>query len=62
MKDAADHLAKVSLELGGKSSDIVIDEADLEASNNGAIAGIFAATGQSCMSGSRLFVQQKGHD
>jgi aldehyde dehydrogenase (NAD+) len=62
MKDAADHLAKVSLELGGKSPNIVFDDADLEASNNGVIAGIFAATGQTCMAGSRLFVQQKAHD
>jgi aldehyde dehydrogenase (NAD+) len=56
MKDAADHLAKVSLELGGKSPNIVFDDADLEAANNGVIAGIFAATGQTCMAGSRLFV------
>jgi len=62
MKDAADHLAKVSLELGGKSPNIVFDDADLEAANNGVIAGIFAATGQTCMAGSRLFVQQKAHD
>ena len=61
-KDAADHLAKVSLELGGKSPNIVFDDADLEAANNGVIAGIFAATGQTCMAGSRLFVQQKAHD
>jgi aldehyde dehydrogenase (NAD+) len=62
MKDAADHLAKVSLELGGKSPNIVFDDADLEASNNGVVAGIFAATGQTCMAGSRLLVQQKAHD
>ncbi len=62
MKDAADHLAKVSLELGGKSPNIVFDDADLEAANNGVIAGIFAATGQTCMAGSRLFVQQKARD
>ncbi|MDP9478557.1 MAG: aldehyde dehydrogenase [Actinomycetota bacterium] len=62
MKDAAEHLAKVSLELGGKSPQIVFDDADLEASNNGVVAGIFAATGQTCMAGSRLFVQHKAHD
>jgi (Z)-2-((N-methylformamido)methylene)-5-hydroxybutyrolactone dehydrogenase len=62
MKDAADHLAKVSLELGGKSPQIVFDDADLEASNNGVVAGVFAATGQTCMAGSRLFVQRKAHD
>ena len=55
-KDAADHLAKVSLELGGKSPNIVFDDADLESANNGVIAGIFAAAGQTCMAGSRLFV------
>ena len=42
MKDAADHLAKVSLELGGKSPNIVFDDADLEATNNGVVSGIFA--------------------
>ena len=62
MKGAADHLAKVSLELGGKSPNIVFDDADLEAANNGVIAGIFAATGQTCMAGSRLFVQHQAHD
>jgi aldehyde dehydrogenase (NAD+) len=62
MKDAADHLAKVSLELGGKSPNIVFDDADLEATNNGVVSGIFAATGQTCIAGSRLFVQEKAHD
>jgi aldehyde dehydrogenase (NAD+) len=62
MKDAADHLANVSLELGGKSPNIVFDDADLEATSNGAVAGIFAATGQTCMAGSRLFVQREAHD
>ncbi len=47
-KDAADHLAKVSLELGGKPPNIVFDDADLESANNGVISGIFAATGQTC--------------
>ena len=61
-KDAADHLAKVSLELGGKSPNIVFDDADLDSANNGVIAGIFAATGQTCMASSRLFVQHKAHD
>ncbi len=62
MKDAADHLAKVSLELGGKSPNIVFPDADLEASNNGVVSGIFAATGQTCIAGSRLFVQNNAHD
>jgi aldehyde dehydrogenase (NAD+) len=62
MKDAADHLAKVSLELGGKSPNIVFDDADLQAAGNGVVAGIFAATGQTCMAGSRLLVHQEAHD
>ncbi|MBS1844604.1 MAG: aldehyde dehydrogenase [Actinobacteria bacterium] len=62
MKDAADHLAGVSLELGGKSPNIVFDDADLEEATNGVVAGIFAATGQTCIAGSRLLVQQGIHD
>lgn len=62
MKDAADHLAKVSLELGGKSPNIVFDDADMEAVVNGVVSGIFAATGQTCIAGSRLFVQERLHD
>lgn len=62
MKSAADHLAKVTLELGGKSPNIVFDDADLDAATNGVIAGIFAATGQTCVAGSRLLVAQSIHD
>jgi aldehyde dehydrogenase (NAD+) len=62
MKDAADHLAKVTLELGGKSPNIVFDDADMEAVANGVVAGIFAATGQTCIAGSRLLVQEGLHD
>ena len=62
MKDAADHLAKVTLELGGKSPNIVFEDADMEAAANGVVAGIFAATGQTCMAGSRLIVQEGLHD
>jgi (Z)-2-((N-methylformamido)methylene)-5-hydroxybutyrolactone dehydrogenase len=62
MKGAADHLARVSLELGGKSPNIVFADADLEAAANGVVAGIFAATGQTCMAGSRLFVQEGAYD
>lgn len=61
-KNAAEHLARVSLELGGKSPNIVFDDADMEAAVNGAIAGIFAATGQTCIAGSRLFLQDSIHD
>lgn len=62
MKDAADHLAKVTLELGGKSPNIVFEDADMEAVANGVVSGIFAATGQTCIAGSRLFVQESVHD
>src|SRR3954463_8880477 len=62
MKSAADHLARVTLELGGKSPNIVFEDADLDAAANGVVAGIFAATGQTCMAGSRLLVQDSVHD
>jgi acyl-CoA reductase-like NAD-dependent aldehyde dehydrogenase len=62
MKSAADHLAAVSLELGGKSPNIVFEDADLDAATNGVIAGIFAATGQTCVAGSRLLVHRSVHD
>lgn len=62
MKNAADNLTRVSLELGGKSPNIVFDDADLEAVQNGVIAGIFAASGQTCIAGSRLFVHEKVAD
>lgn len=62
MKSAAGHLAKVTLELGGKSPNIVFADADIEAATNGVIAGIFAATGQTCIAGSRLLVHRSIHD
>ena len=54
---AAKTLKRVSLELGGKSPNIVFDDCDLEQAAAGAISGIFAATGQTCIAGSRLLVQ-----
>lgn len=54
---AAKSLKRVSLELGGKSPNIVFDDADLKAAASGVISGIFAATGQTCIAGSRLLVQ-----
>lgn len=57
-RDAASHLARVSLELGGKSSNIVFADADLDAAVNGLVAGIFAATGQTCLAASRIVVQE----
>ena len=62
MKGAAEHLARVTLELGGKSPNVVFADADLEAAANGVVAGIFAATGQTCMAGSRLLVEDAVHD
>ncbi|WP_246113492.1 aldehyde dehydrogenase [Streptomyces montanus] len=59
---AARDFKHVSLELGGKSPNIVFADADLEAAVNGAVSGIFAATGQTCIAGSRLLVQESVHD
>lgn len=59
---AARTFKKVSLELGGKSPNIVFDDCVLDDAVNGAISGIFAATGQTCIAGSRLLVQESIHD
>ena len=59
---AAKKIMPVTLELGGKSPNIVFDDADFEAAIIGAISGIFAATGQTCIAGSRLLVQKNIHD
>ncbi|MCB0991289.1 MAG: aldehyde dehydrogenase [Acidimicrobiales bacterium] len=61
-ESAAKHLKKVTLELGGKSPNIVFDDAELEAAVMGVISGIFAATGQTCIAGSRALVQRSVHD
>ncbi len=58
MRSAAQNLVPVTLELGGKSPNIVFADADIERAVQGAVAGIFGATGQTCMAGSRLLVQQ----
>ncbi|PKQ10755.1 MAG: carnitine dehydratase [Alphaproteobacteria bacterium HGW-Alphaproteobacteria-1] len=55
---AGEHLKPITLELGGKSPNIVFDDADIEAATVGALAGIFGATGQTCVAGSRLLVQR----
>ena len=52
------NFAEVSLELGGKSPFIVFDDANIESAVNASIAGIFGATGQSCVAGSRLYLHQ----
>jgi aldehyde dehydrogenase (NAD+) len=55
---ATGNLKRVSLELGGKSPNIVFADADLEAAAAGAVSAIFANTGQVCCAGSRLFVER----
>jgi len=59
---AAADFKKVTLELGGKSANIVFDDADLDQAVNGAVSGIFAASGQTCIAGSRLLLQDSIHD
>lgn len=58
VRNTAENLAQVSLELGGKSPVIVFEDADLESAANGIVAGIFGASGQSCVAGSRLYLQE----
>ncbi|EAS41439.1 aldehyde dehydrogenase [Photobacterium profundum] len=58
IRNSAENYAKLSLELGGKSPNIIFNDADIDSAVNGAVAGIFAAAGQSCVSGSRLLVQE----
>ncbi|SCK42835.1 aldehyde dehydrogenase (NAD+) [Variovorax sp. HW608] len=62
LKSAADRIGRVTLELGGKSPNIVFKDADIDNAVHGAMAGIFAATGQTCMGGSRLLVEDSIYD
>jgi len=62
VRASAENLARTSLELGGKSPFIVFADADLESAANAQVSGIFAATGQSCVAGSRLLVQRSVKD
>jgi aldehyde dehydrogenase (NAD+) len=59
---AAERNARTSFELGGKSPNIVFADADISNAVNGIMAGIFAATGQSCMAGSRVLVEDQCFD
>lgn len=59
---AANDLKHVTLELGGKSPNIVFADADLDAAAAGVASGIFAAAGQTCIAGSRLLVQRDIYD
>jgi len=56
--NSAENFAEVSLELGGKSPFIVFDDANIESAVNGSVAGIFGASGQSCVAGSRLYLHE----
>jgi aldehyde dehydrogenase (NAD+) len=62
MRDAAKTLKRVTLELGGKSPNIVFADADLDAAVDGAMLGLFLNQGQACCAGSRLLVQDKVYD
>jgi aldehyde dehydrogenase (NAD+) len=62
MRNAAETLKRVTLELGGKSPNIVFADADLDAAVSGAMLGLYLNQGQCCCAGSRLFVQDKVYD
>jgi len=62
VKNSAENLSQVSLELGGKSPVVVFDDADQENALNGITAGIFGASGQSCIAGSRLYLHSNIYD
>jgi len=59
---AIENMTRFTLELGGKSAQVVFPDADLDAAANGVIAGVFAATGQTCLAGSRLLVHESVAD
>ena len=58
IKNSSENLSEVSLELGGKSPVAVFEDADQDNAINGITAGIFGASGQSCIAGSRLYIQK----
>src|ERR1700748_10454 len=62
MKGAAGNFKRVALELGGKSPNVIFDDADLDAASKAAAAGIFFNAGQVCSAGSRVLVQEKAYD
>ena len=61
-RSTAERLVPVYLELGGKSPNIIFDDADMDQAVNGVISGIFAASGQTCLAGSRMLIQNSIHD
>jgi aldehyde dehydrogenase (NAD+) len=62
MRNAAQTLKRVTLELGGKSPNIVFADADIDAAVKGTMVGMFLNQGQCCCAGSRLFVEEKAYD
>ena len=62
IRNSAENLSEVSLELGGKSPVAVFNDANQENAINGITAGIFGASGQSCIAGSRLYLQEGIYD
>lgn len=62
MRGAADSLKRITLELGGKSPNVVFSDADIDSAVRGAINGIFYGKGEVCNAGSRLFVESKLQD
>ena len=62
VRNTAENFAHTTLELGGKSPVLVFADADLASVTNSVVAGIYAASGQSCVAGSRLYVQRSAHD
>lgn len=62
IRASAGNIKRVTLELGGKSADIILDDADMDAAVPGAAWAAFANSGQACIAGSRLFVHRKIHD
>ena len=62
MKAAAEHVASVTLELGGKSPVVVLADADIEAAVQGTLKAIFSNAGQVCSAGSRLVVERKAYE
>jgi aldehyde dehydrogenase (NAD+) len=61
MREAADTLKRLTFELGGKSPNVVMDDADLDKAAQGAYIGLFLNQGQCCCAGSRVFVHKKVH-
>ena len=62
MKSAADGLKKISLELGGKSANVIMEDCDIDAAIDGSLLGIFAGNGEQCLAGSRILIQSSIYD